>query len=71
MDERIKNGKHRTDCSDFIVVASTQTFLNRDYSLLNRSLCKFGNLSKDLQQLTQRAIISNRARRPGSRPIRR
>jgi len=51
--------------------ASTQSFRDRGYSLLNRSLCKFGILSKDLQQSTQRGIISNQARRPGSRPIRR
>ena len=36
----------------FIVVASTQTFLDKDYSLFNRSLCKFGILSKDLQRST-------------------
>jgi len=71
MDEHIKTEKHQTDCSGFIVVASTQSFLDRDYSLLNRSLCKFGFLSKDLQQSTQRGTISNQARRPGSRPIRR
>ena len=34
----------------------------RDYSLLNRSLCKFGILSRDLQQSTQRGIISNQAK---------
>ena len=42
----------------------------RDYSLLNRSLCKFGILSRDLQQSTQRGIISNQARRLGSCSIR-
>jgi hypothetical protein len=41
----------------------------RDYSLLNRSLCKFGILSKDLQQ-SQRGIISNQASRLGSCSIR-
>jgi hypothetical protein len=66
-DEHIKTEKHQTDCSGFIVVASTQSFLDRDYSLLNRSLCKFGILSKDLQQSTQRGIISNQARRPGEK----
>jgi hypothetical protein len=71
MDEHIKTEKHQTDCSGFIVVASTQSFLDIDYSLLNRSLCKFGILSKDLQQSTRRGIISYSARRPGSRPIRR
>jgi hypothetical protein len=62
MDEHIKTEKHQTDCSGFIVVASTQSFLDRDYSLLNHSLCKFGILSKDLQQSPQRGTISNQAR---------
>jgi hypothetical protein len=59
-DEHIKTEKHQTDCSGFIVVASTQSFLDRDYSLLNRSLCKFGILSKDCNNLLNVALSATR-----------
>lgn len=73
--ERKRNKGHREDQhwrrqSEPDPVHALIASWGRDYSLLNRSLCKFGILSKDLQQSTQRDIISNQARRLGSCSIR-